>query len=103
MPDVMSEEAAPAVDDRALLLRHRGGDVEAFLAVYRRHARPLFYYAVSLTRDRASAEDVVQEAFLKLLRLDPQAIRTTVQALLYADVRNRVIDAARRDEVRRRE
>lgn len=51
-----------------LLARARDGDEAAFASLYHTHARALFSLALRLTADRAAAEDVVQETFVKALR-----------------------------------
>ena len=38
------------------------------VAAYDAHERDLFSFSLALTRDRAAAEDLVQEAFLRLVR-----------------------------------
>ncbi len=43
----------------------RRGDSELLWALHDEHARPLLSYVVGLTRDRARAEDVVQETLLR--------------------------------------
>lgn len=50
-----------------LLRRARRGDAAAFEQLYRDHAPALFTLAVRLTGDRAAAEDIVQDAFLRML------------------------------------
>jgi RNA polymerase sigma-70 factor (ECF subfamily) len=55
---------------------------------------PLLLYAGRLLRDRHGAEDVVQEAFLRLLRADPASVR--LPGWLYAVVRNLSLDRMRR-------
>ena len=50
--------------DLELVRRAAGGDAAAFHALVDRHAPQLFRLALSLTPDRADAEDVVQETFL---------------------------------------
>ena len=61
-------EPAPTddTDEADLVRRARRGDQRAFEALYARHARALHGFALRLTGDHAAAEDVVQEAFLKL-------------------------------------
>src|SRR5690606_29601211 len=46
----------------------RGGDQEAFAAIYDRHARLVRAIAYDATGDLAAAEDVTQETFLKAFR-----------------------------------
>jgi RNA polymerase sigma factor (sigma-70 family) len=45
--------------------REHAGDI---LAVYDANQRDLFSFALAVTRDRGAAEDLVQEAFLRLVR-----------------------------------
>lgn len=84
----------PETDER-LLERYRAGDRSAVGEFYRRHCRAVFLYAFSLTRDRALAEDVVQQAFVRLLQQDPRAV-SSVRGLLFTIARNLVRDDLRR-------
>ena len=52
--------------DKELMLRVRGGDMAAFEELYARYSRPLLNFLYRLTWDRAFAEDLVQEVFLRL-------------------------------------
>lgn len=88
------ETQDPETDER-LLERFRAGDGSAVGEFYRRYCRPVFLYAFSLTRDRALAEDVVQQTFVRLLQQDPRGI-ASVRGLLYAIARNLVRDDLRR-------
>jgi RNA polymerase sigma-70 factor (ECF subfamily) len=54
--------------DADLMRRTAAGDREAFAAVYRRHHGSIFRFARLMTGSSAIAEDVVQEAFLVLMR-----------------------------------
>ncbi len=61
--------SAPAGDaDRALVDRARGGDAGAFEALVRRYQGWVFTLALRMVGDRAEAEDVAQEVFLKAYR-----------------------------------
>jgi len=51
--------------DAALVARARLGDAAAFDALLRRHFRAAYLVALALTGERADAEDVCQEAFLR--------------------------------------
>jgi len=64
----MSGRAASEDDLPRVMLAYQGGDVGAFEALYAALARPLLGYLQSLARDRARAEDLLQESFLQLHR-----------------------------------
>jgi RNA polymerase sigma-70 factor (ECF subfamily) len=51
-----------------LMLRVRGGDDEAFAELQRRYAGRVFGYFLRQLKDRADAEDLTQEVFLRLYR-----------------------------------
>jgi len=55
-------------DDVRLMLALRAGDESAFDALFQRWSRPLLRYLERMLRDPASAEELVQEAFLRLYR-----------------------------------
>ena len=50
------------------MLSFRAGDVSAFEALFERWARPLLRYLERMVRDRGAAEELVQEAFLRVYR-----------------------------------
>ncbi len=52
--------------ERATLERARRGDMDAFAAIYDRYGSACFTLALRVLGDRASAEDVVQDVFLKM-------------------------------------
>ena len=54
--------------DAALMLAARDGDEEAFRELFRRHAPRLVGYVDRFFHNRASAEEVVQEVFIKVWR-----------------------------------
>ena len=86
-------------EDSALMLRYAAGDVAAFEALYRRHNDALFRYLFRLCRHRASAEDVFQEVWGKIIksrdRYRPTAKFTT---FLYRVAHNCFIDHVRRNK-----
>jgi RNA polymerase sigma-70 factor (ECF subfamily) len=55
----------PPPTDRELVDRARTGDPQAFGELVRRHQRRLHRLALHMLRDRAEAEDVTQEAFVR--------------------------------------
>lgn len=61
---------------------------------YAEHHRGLFAYALSLTRDRAAAEDVVHAVICRLL--DRGSIPAEPRPYLFRAVRNAAVDGWRR-------
>ena len=55
----------PKLSDRDLVDRARLGDVDAFSQLVRRHQPRLHRLALHMLRDRAEAEDVAQETFIR--------------------------------------
>ena len=71
----------------------RAGDEAAFSALYRRHAGPLYRFALRMSGDAALAEDAVQDAFMALVRSSGSgfdAERGSLSAYLYGIVRRQV-------------
>ncbi|HTF34664.1 MAG TPA: sigma-70 family RNA polymerase sigma factor [Myxococcota bacterium] len=60
--------AAGQDPDVQLMLAFRGGDQTAFDALFRRWAGPMLRYLERMVRDAASAEDLLQETFLRVFR-----------------------------------
>ncbi|MGD0524378.1 MAG: sigma-70 family RNA polymerase sigma factor [Polyangiaceae bacterium] len=54
--------------DRELVDRAREGDTQAFGQLVRRHQQRIHRLAIHLLRDRAEAEDVMQETFIRAYR-----------------------------------
>ncbi|RAS35282.1 RNA polymerase sigma factor [Paraburkholderia bryophila] len=107
MPQHASTEVslcAPALDDRsvylaALLKRIARRDAVAFEALYRLSAPSLFGLAVRVTRTSESAEDVVQDGFIKIWRFagsyDPD--KASPSTWMSTIVKNQALDYLRRN------
>ncbi|MBQ9061804.1 MAG: sigma-70 family RNA polymerase sigma factor [Eubacterium sp.] len=52
--------------DETLLQRIGAGEKEAFLSLYEQVSNAVFAYALSLVKNRADAEDIMQDTFLKI-------------------------------------
>jgi RNA polymerase sigma factor (sigma-70 family) len=90
---------AGAPDDAELVAAVRSGDLEAYALLYRRHVGAARTQAQRLVRSRADAEDLVAEAFAKVLGViraggGPDA---AFRAYLLTTVRNTLRDRLRRD------
>jgi RNA polymerase sigma-70 factor, ECF subfamily len=90
----------PDVDrtDRETMERLSGGDLGALERLYDQYGAMSFSIAYRITGDRASAEDVVQEAFLGAWRNAARYAdaRGSVKTWLLSIVHHRAIDAIRR-------
>ena len=65
MPDV--EQTGSMSPDEELMLDVRDGDIEAFEQIVLRHQQSAWNAAYRFLGDRMAAEDIAQEAFLKIL------------------------------------
>jgi len=84
-------------EDRRLLRRLKHGDRDALRLIYERHQGTLLTLAANLLHDPATAEDVVQDVFVGLVRSAPRLqLRRTLRAYLATAVANRVRDHYRR-------
>ena len=86
------------VSDEVLVSRVAGGEREALADLYDRYGGVAFSLAVSILGDRMSAEEVTQDAFLRVWRAASayQPTRGAFATWLMAIVRNRAIDELRR-------
>jgi RNA polymerase sigma-70 factor, ECF subfamily len=91
------------VTDRELLERLRQGDPAAFDAIFRTWYAPLVGTAERMLRDRAVAEELVQDVMLELWRrretLDASG---SPQAYLFQATRNRVLNHLRHLKIEQR-
>ncbi len=62
-----------------------------------RHEAELIRYARSLVGDLPSAEDLVQDAFFKLCKQEPESLRGRLVPWLFTVVRNQAMDRHRRE------
>lgn len=86
-------------NDLAHLLARTGlGDREAFATLYRRSASHLMGVVLRIERDRARAEDILQDIYVNVWRAAGQFDAAQSQPLtwLTSIARNRAIDALRR-------
>jgi len=94
---------APAMghtpDDSALMLRYQDGDISAFETLYKRHNDPLYRYLLRMCRHKATAEDIFQDVWSKIVKsrgsYRPTAKFTT---FLYRVAHNCFIDHVRRNK-----
>ncbi len=84
----------------ALLARSGLGDRQAFAALYERTSAHLFAVVLRINRDRAQAEDVLQEVYVNVWRAAQSFDAAQSQPLtwLTSVARNRAIDSLRRKQ-----
>ena len=68
----MSGPRDDASIEAELIRRIAAGERGAFDELYFRYSRPLFSYAFKFLRDRMIAEEVLQDAFVKIWRTSPR-------------------------------
>ena len=86
------------LDDTALMLRYRDGDVHAFECLYRRHKTMLYRYLQRMCKQPDMANDVFQEAWSKVIaQRDGYEVRAQFKTFLYTIARNAALDAMRRN------
>jgi RNA polymerase sigma-70 factor (ECF subfamily) len=91
------------VDDKELLERVRAGDRSAFDTIFRAYYAPLVRLAERLLRERAVAEEVVQDVMLELWRRrETFSLEDSLRVYLFRAARNRALNHIRHLKVERR-
>jgi len=90
--------------DEDLMSLMEGGDEEAFAALYDRHSRAAYSLSYRMMGDRQAAEDLTQDAFLKVWRSAGgyRSERGSVRTWILSIAHNRGIDQLRSLASRRR-
>jgi RNA polymerase sigma-70 factor (ECF subfamily) len=98
---VVAGDSRGSVLDRDIVQRMSDGDAEALGALYDRHARSMYSLALRIVRDRAAAEDVLQETFAQIWRQAARfdVNRGSVVGWLLTVTRSRALDRLRRARV----
>jgi RNA polymerase sigma-70 factor (ECF subfamily) len=92
-PEVPLEELA----DEDLFERYGGGDVRAFEVLLERHRKPVFNFVLRSVRSVETAEDLLQEVFLRLVRkAEGYTRRAKFTTWMYTIARNLCVDHARK-------
>jgi RNA polymerase sigma-70 factor (ECF subfamily) len=87
-----------AIDDALLIDQARGGDTEAFGALYDQYAEPVFRFLFTRLDNRMDAEDLTGEVFLRAWKSLPRYRQQgyAFSAYLFQIARNLLIDHYRR-------
>ncbi len=89
--------------DHGVLRKAQRGDERAFNIIVRTYETPVFNYVLRLVGDRALAEDLTQEIFLRVYQGLPKfSLRCRFTTWLFQVAKNRVLDEMRASERRPR-
>lgn len=95
-------ETSAEITDEVLLGRYRRGDLGAFKEVVRRHQRGLFNFALRQVHVPSTAEDIVQEVFVRVVQsIDSFKEEARFSTWAYTIARNLCIDHLRKRAHRR--
>lgn len=93
----------PAIAERELLARVRGGDSTAFDAIFRANYALLVRVAESMLHERATAEEIAQDVMLELWRRREQLdVTESVRGYMLQATRNRALNHLRHRAIERR-
>jgi RNA polymerase sigma-70 factor (ECF subfamily) len=85
----------------AILRKAQRGDERAFAIIVRTYETPVYNYVLRLTGDKALAEDMTQEVFLRVFQGLPNfSLRCKFTTWLFQVTKNRVLDELRARERR---
>jgi RNA polymerase sigma-70 factor (ECF subfamily) len=89
--------------DFGVLKKAQRGDERAFNLIVRAYEVPIYNYVLRLVGDRALAEDLTQEVFLRVFQGLPKfSLRSKFTTWLFQVTKNRVLDELRANERRPR-
>jgi RNA polymerase sigma-70 factor, ECF subfamily len=85
--------------DHALLRTAQRGDDRAFAIIVRSYEQPVFNYVLRMVGDRALAEDLTQDIFLRVFQgISGFSLRCRFTTWLFQVAKNRVLDELRARE-----
>jgi RNA polymerase sigma-70 factor (ECF subfamily) len=88
--------------DEALMIRFQSGDRSAFTLLVRKHQTPLYNFAMRQLRSGPAAEEVVQDAFVRVVQNAADfKHEARFSTWLYTITRNLCIDQMRKRALRR--
>jgi RNA polymerase sigma-70 factor (ECF subfamily) len=87
--------------DPEVLRKAQRGDERAFAVILRTYETPIFNYVYRIVGDRALAEDLTQEVFVRVFQALPRfSLRCKFTTWLFQVTKNRVLDELRARERR---
>jgi len=98
----MTSPRTDPTTDESLMIRFQTGDRAAFTVLVRRHQGPLFNFALRYLRSSPVAEEVVQDAFVRVVQNAAEfKHEARFSTWLYTIARNLCIDQTRKRALRR--
>ncbi|MEC8022835.1 MAG: RNA polymerase sigma factor [Myxococcota bacterium] len=90
------------LSDEQLMLSYQRGDTRAFQVLLSRHYQPLFNFLLRYTGNRATAEELLQDVFTRVIR-SAKGYQTKAKftTWIYTIARHITIDHSRRQKFRR--
>jgi RNA polymerase sigma-70 factor (ECF subfamily) len=77
----------------------RSNDPAAFASLFRKYYEQLFYFALRFLKDSQTAENIVQDVFVKLWeKREEWHVQSSVKAYLYTAVKNRSLNYIKREK-----
>jgi len=84
------------------MARYQKGDVRSFEVLLARHKKPVYNFIYRFVGERAQAEDLLQETFLRVIKGSSSYQREArFTTWLYTIARNQCVDLSRRMKLRR--
>src|SRR6186713_2875107 len=88
--------------DEDLMVMYQKGEVRAFEVLLSRHRKPVYNFILRYVGDRETAEDLLQEAFMRVIKgADAYQRQAKFTTWLYTIARNLCVDASRRGKHRK--
>src|SRR5687768_3990639 len=88
--------------DEDLMVMYQKGEVRAFEVLLSRHRKPVYNFILRFVGDKETAEDLLQEAFLRVIKgADAYKRQAKFTTWLYTIARNLCVDQSRRRKHRK--
>ena len=88
--------------DEDLMVQYQAGEVRAFELLLSRHRKPVFNFILRFVGDRETAEDLLQETFMRVIKgADAYKRQAKFTTWLYTIARNLCVDQTRRRKHRK--
>src|SRR5678809_1400068 len=88
--------------DEDLMVMYQRGEVRAFEVLLSRHRKPVYNFILRFVGDRETAEDLLQEAFMRVIKgAEAYKRQAKFTTWLYTIARNLCVDQTRRRKHRK--